>query len=300
MSEVASRRRSLSLERTASISNQSDYSDSEDLSSPGSYKDAAWLAEDNTWCERVMGRFVEFRWSSGCGSGKSVFEGKVTGHFSTREDRDRYSSRSVDHPDNYVLGRQPKRIDYLVIKVGQDEDSYKLGKDIRKFLIFKNKGGKGLIGAWSSKDGWEGETWKKETFEIPENIEITKFIENSENQPPNNNSLPKPIQNDFQKNLEISTQIEPPVNPEIQVPSNTTIPIVKRPEIPVSKKIPGAILKSREPFGVRTPTVNARFVLQASGVEVLTSHAASSIAGQINGFTFFRSARDLVKGFRYP
>lgn len=100
---------------------------------PSDYKDEFWRDEDSLWVKRTDRKYITFRWSSGCGSGKDVYTGHVRDHMSSREGR--------------------KRVDYLVIQVDGEENAYKLGKDIRQFTLFSDKKCSRPVAEWS-KLGW--------------------------------------------------------------------------------------------------------------------------------------------------
>ena len=100
---------------------------------PSDYKDEFWRDEDSLWVKRTDRKYITFRWSSGCGTGKDVYTGHIRDHISARENR--------------------KRVDYLVIQVDGEENAYKLGKDIRQFTLFSDKKCSRPVAEWS-KNSW--------------------------------------------------------------------------------------------------------------------------------------------------
>jgi len=112
--------------RSRSLSSTS----SDDLSD---YKDEGWRQEDNVWSTRTDRKYITFRWSSGCGTGRELYKGQVRDHSSSREGA--------------------RRIDYLLILVDGEENSYKLGKDIRHFHLYADRKFTRLVAEWSRK-GW--------------------------------------------------------------------------------------------------------------------------------------------------
>ena len=138
-----------------SVYNVSD-SESDDDST---FKDDVWRQEDSMWIDRTDGKYVTFRWSSSCGSGKLLYSGQIIDHYSSLE--------------------SGKRVDYLVIFSDGEEHSYKLGKDIRQFTIYSDKKFTKSVSEWS-RAGW--------TFPDQENInysqQLSKNRVNSTSTPP--------------------------------------------------------------------------------------------------------------------
>jgi hypothetical protein len=241
------------------------------------YKDDAWRQEDIRMYEKCVGKYCKFRWSAGLVKGdrsKSVTVGLVTDHESSRELR---------------TANKYRRVDYLQIEVEDSLDFYKLGKDIRKFILYADKKCERFVVGWTHKQGFvdenvldfvagpysvrsKEEVDEEDVFEEISQKEVKRKLSEDQKRTKRKKVIPKRQENTSPKKVLYSQTKEEPRLPNEPIPE---IYPIEESDFKIHKDINRTIKRSK-------------FILDSCGVVITTEHHVDSMAAHIPGFSFFR------------
>ena len=237
-----------------------------------SFRDESWKAEDAEWKCRVLKKYITFRWSSGCAGAKGQYCGIITGYFS--------ESQRASSKENMITGYNTsqknsafRRVDFLVIRVEDEEDAYKLGKDIRKFELFADRARTIKIESWNSKDGWTA---------LKEGSKNAMFVSRSRS--------PRIVDYDRQgentsKDCAIAENAHNTLGSAASAVSDGTT--IRKPGLRAAHMFLQH-KKANKPSSSAL-MVSQRFLLENTGVQVFTSHRPGSVAATLPGFCFYRA-----------